>query len=78
MKQKKGKGKKEPTDAQIDRRRCEAAHRSIGTLSMTLIDWVEDLRRFKAYGWEIENREMVLESLRESRQAVDSIMKVLR
>jgi hypothetical protein len=74
----KKKKRKRPTDLEIDKARCHTAYRDVGTLALELETWVQDLVRFKADGWKINHRELLLESLLESRRAVNALMRELR
>jgi len=74
----KKKKRRKLTDWEIDHRRSRTAHKKVGTLSMDLIDWVQDIHRFRASGMKVKKKALLLESLEECQQVVDLLIEALR
>ena len=74
----KRKKKRQLTGLRLDRHRCATAYREVGTLGMDLMDWIEDLKRYRGSQLKIDHQDLLLESLRESRKAVDALIEELR
>ncbi len=67
----------ELTSSQINKHRARIAHEELGTLAQQIVDWSNFLFQKKSL-LEPANKKLLMETLRESKAAIDSCIEVLR
>lgn len=67
----------EPSDADIDKERAATAFESLGDLCQELEDWAKDLARFQRKNLEIKDRKLIIQTLKETRAAVNSCISAI-